>query len=361
MKKEKIIILMLSILILFADMNVYAHPGRTDSRGCHTCRTNCEKWGLSYGQYHCHNGGSGTSSSRSNSTGTTYIKSSDATLSSVKVDGANITIDNVMNYTTINKNPKIVAVPTSKKSTIEIMNNENLTHGVNQIIIKVTAENSNTKQYKLNIDIVNSDATLKSIKINNKNIDISDIMNYTTTNDIIKLDVSACDIYAKIKSKQIYNLELGNNEITIDVQAEDNQTTKQYILNVVREKNISDNTDIFMYINNNKVIFNNYESNTIYLSSKTTELNIKYELADKNAKIDLDYDKFIKTGNKKIKFTVIAENGKRQEYIVNIHKNSKLEEILHTLLRLGIIIATIFCIYILIKKGQHRKLFQNKK
>jgi len=31
-----------------------AHPGRTDSSGCHTCRTNCPSWGLSYGEYHCH-------------------------------------------------------------------------------------------------------------------------------------------------------------------------------------------------------------------------------------------------------------------------------------------------------------------
>lgn len=32
-----------------------AHPGNTDSSGCHTCRTNCPSWGLSYGEYHCHN------------------------------------------------------------------------------------------------------------------------------------------------------------------------------------------------------------------------------------------------------------------------------------------------------------------
>lgn len=32
-----------------------AHPGRTDSSGCHTCRTNCSSWGLSSGEYHCHN------------------------------------------------------------------------------------------------------------------------------------------------------------------------------------------------------------------------------------------------------------------------------------------------------------------
>lgn len=34
---------------------VLAHPGRTDAYGCHTCRTNCAKWGLSTGEYHCHN------------------------------------------------------------------------------------------------------------------------------------------------------------------------------------------------------------------------------------------------------------------------------------------------------------------
>jgi len=36
---------------------VYAHPGNTDSSGGHTCRTNCESWGYSYGEYHYHGGG----------------------------------------------------------------------------------------------------------------------------------------------------------------------------------------------------------------------------------------------------------------------------------------------------------------
>ena len=38
-----------------------AHPGRTDSSGGHTCRTNCESYGLDYGEYHYHNGGGGSS------------------------------------------------------------------------------------------------------------------------------------------------------------------------------------------------------------------------------------------------------------------------------------------------------------
>lgn len=49
----------LKVLILVATLislpqPSFAHPGRTDSSGCHTCRTNCPDWGLSYNEYHCH-------------------------------------------------------------------------------------------------------------------------------------------------------------------------------------------------------------------------------------------------------------------------------------------------------------------
>lgn len=53
-----------------------AHPGRTDSNGGHTCRTNCEKWGLEYGEYHYHNGGSKSSSKKSSSSNSSKSSSS---------------------------------------------------------------------------------------------------------------------------------------------------------------------------------------------------------------------------------------------------------------------------------------------
>jgi hypothetical protein len=56
----------------------YAHPGRTDSNGGHTCRTNCGSWGLSTGEYHYHNGG-GTTSSNSTSSRSTNINDKDCT------------------------------------------------------------------------------------------------------------------------------------------------------------------------------------------------------------------------------------------------------------------------------------------
>ena len=67
-KLKKFIFLVTSILLIFISQEVKAHPGNTDSFGKHTCRTNCETWGLEYGEYHGHNGSDGSSTSSSSST-----------------------------------------------------------------------------------------------------------------------------------------------------------------------------------------------------------------------------------------------------------------------------------------------------
>lgn len=53
--------------LLISSTPVLAHPGRTDSSGYHTCRTNCPSYGLDYGEYHTH-----TSSRSRNSYSNTY-------------------------------------------------------------------------------------------------------------------------------------------------------------------------------------------------------------------------------------------------------------------------------------------------
>jgi len=62
--------LIISAFLLFtAIVNpVHAHPGRTDSIGGHTCRTNCASWGYGQGEYHYHGG----ESASGESTGSTY-------------------------------------------------------------------------------------------------------------------------------------------------------------------------------------------------------------------------------------------------------------------------------------------------
>jgi endonuclease YncB( thermonuclease family) len=64
----KITLPLIVLLFVFTVNSTEAHPGRTDSSGGHTCRTNCDSWGYSTGEYHSHGGGG----SSSGSTGGSY-------------------------------------------------------------------------------------------------------------------------------------------------------------------------------------------------------------------------------------------------------------------------------------------------
>ena len=47
------LMLSLFMVLLFPPL-IFAHPGRTDSNGCHVCRSNCAKWDVEKGVKHCH-------------------------------------------------------------------------------------------------------------------------------------------------------------------------------------------------------------------------------------------------------------------------------------------------------------------
>jgi len=46
--------LILIIFLTLTPFSVFAHPGKTDAKGCHVCKSNCEKWSLEKDQNHCH-------------------------------------------------------------------------------------------------------------------------------------------------------------------------------------------------------------------------------------------------------------------------------------------------------------------
>ncbi|MGX1983932.1 nuclease-like protein [Thermolongibacillus altinsuensis] len=52
---RKFLTIALSFFMLFEFVtSTFAHPGKLDKNGGHTCHTNCEKYGLKKGQYHYH-------------------------------------------------------------------------------------------------------------------------------------------------------------------------------------------------------------------------------------------------------------------------------------------------------------------
>lgn len=152
---KKIIFLLTIGVLCFVNINeVNAHSGRTDSSGCHTCKTNCAQWGLNDNEYHCHSGNTYTnskgqtfysdgtiiSSTNDSNTQTVVSKSSDNTIKSVKINNEQIDINNNMEYKTKEDMATIEVVLNDVNASAEYDKKKNLIIGNNSIIIKVKAD-----------------------------------------------------------------------------------------------------------------------------------------------------------------------------------------------------------------------------
>lgn len=281
--KFKLICVVLLCFLLITPNKVEAHPGRTDANGCHYCRTNCAKWGLSDGQYHCHNGG-GYNSSSSNSYNSTSSYGSTS--------------------------PSNYSQPAPPKS---------------------------------------SDNTLKSVKIDGEEIVVADRMQYETNKMNVTISVETNDSNATTDADDGY-LVVGENNINITVTAEDG-SKKDYILTI---KRLSDNTNIKIKIDGEEIEFVNNKA-SVMVSSNTKKLDYKYELEDKNAKVEITGDKDLEYGDNIVKFTVTAEDGTEEVYELTVDKSTKAEEVISGVLSVGLIGGAGYGIYHAVKKKKGKK------
>ena len=281
--KFKLICVVLLCFLLITPNKVEAHPSRTDANGCHYCRTNCAKWGLSDGQYHCHNGG-GYNSSSSNSYNSTSSYGSTS--------------------------PSNYSQPAPPKS---------------------------------------SDNTLKSVKIDGEEIVVADRMQYETNKMNVTISVETNDSNATTDIDDGY-LVVGENNINITVTAEDG-SKKDYILTI---KRLSDNTNIKIKIDGEEIEFVNNKA-SVMVSSNTKKLDYKYELEDKNAKVEITGDKDLEYGDNIVKFTVTAEDGTEEVYELTVDKSTKAEEVISGVLSVGLIGGAGYGIYHAVKKKKGKK------
>lgn len=243
MKRKLCLGLMVICCLPLLIEEVDAHPGRTDSNGCHTCRTNCGKWGLSTGQYHCHNGGTSSSSSLSKSSSSSSsekntggvaapkVKSKDNTLKSISINGQNVEVLDTIEYETFDEKVEISVETNDKNASYEI-ENRNLVVGPNNLSITVKAEDGSVKKYYLSIErkSLSSDTGI-FVYVNEK---IVEFENNKATVELEKNEkLNYRYVLKDAKSKAIVKK---NDDIVIfEVTAEDG-TIESYQLSIERSK-----------------------------------------------------------------------------------------------------------------------------
>lgn len=237
--KKKIKRLIMIMIVALSPLYVEAHPGRTDSNGCHTCRTNCAKWGLRYGQYHCHGKTNSNTSGNTSKTTTTKVLDSNKNIKSISIDNTNIEVKDTMEYKTYNIINNIDIILESTKSKYEISNYSNLSIGDNNIKITVTSEDNTSKEYNLNIKYL-EEPNISSISINNDNIDINDYMEYHTTLDSVNINTLS---NSKVEYDSDIKLKDGINNVELKLLDSNDNVYKTYTLSIVKDSISSSNDD----------------------------------------------------------------------------------------------------------------------
>lgn len=174
-------------------------------------------------------------------------------------------------------------------------------------------------------------------------------MQYETNKMSVIILVETTDSKASADVDDGY-LVVGENNINITVTAEDG-SKKDYILTI---KRLSDNTNIKIKIDGEEIEFVNNKA-SVMVSSNTKKLDYKYELEDKNAKVEITGDKDLEYGDNIVKFTVTAEDGTEEVYELTVDKSTKAEEVISGVLSVELIGGAGYGIYHAVKKKKGKK------
>lgn len=167
-----------------------------------------------------------------------------------------------------------------------------------------------------------ADTSIKKITIDDIDIPISDNMEYSTTEENVEILVVLSDEKAAVNYQKNPNLVIGENIIDIKVTAE-NGKIKEYKLYITREKILSDNKNIKVFIDSEEVKFNSFESDVIDIDNDVDKLDISYELEDSNATAEITGNESLKVGYNEIIVSVVAENGEKQDYTIVVNKEDE--------------------------------------
>ena len=241
---------------------------------------------------------------------------------------------------------------------------EKLNEGNNKILIKVISESGSERVYTLNITrALSGNNTLKSLTVNNEDIKLVDgefVYHYEVETEVDEVVIKAVANEAKaiINLKDKYELEVGENEIDIDIVAPDGSRAS-YTLNITRKKILSDNSRLTnIKIVGYKIDFK--PENTLYnlrIKDEDEKLDIYTVPEDSYAEVNIEGNENLVDGSI-IKINVRAEDGTYTRYFINIEKSKK-----NTLIPIIIAIIiltglTALCIMMIIKR---RKRDEEKK
>ncbi len=234
-----------------------------------------------------------------------------------------------------------------------------LNEGTNDVLIKVKAENGAETTYTIKITREkNDDATLKSLMLNDKEVELQkDVLLYNeyVNNDVVKATIKAeaTDSGATVQIDEIKELKEGINKVNITVISASGKKNI-YVLNIVRDKLISENSKLKkITIANHNIDFNsNVYEYVVNVDKDENKLDITVETDHPKAKYLIIGNKNLRN-NSVIKIKVTAEDDKTVSmYEIKINKNGEFNNFF-LIIPFAILLVIAFIVYGFIKKNKN--------
>lgn len=206
-----------------------------------------------------------------------------------------------------------------------------------------------------------NDVTLKSVTINQTNVQVKDEMTYQTYDSTANIEIIPNYQNAKVEYENTKELKIGNNKIEAKITTPGGMT-KTYVINIIRNKKLSNNNNIkTIKIDGKEYKFIDNEIKSIFITSNRKSLKINVKTEDKNAKVSIKGNDNLKTGDNKITITVTAENNDTKNYYINYSKSMFVTDIIGTAIGILILSSPIIIILIVLTiKNKKQNKYMNK-
>lgn len=216
---------------------------------------------------------------------------------------------------------------------------KSLKYGLNSFEIKVIAENTDTKVYKINItrnDVRSTNNYLKSVTLSSGTINFNKTTNFYTVNvdkNIDKLKITAALDDSKAKYVSGYGprevtLSPGNNTVYIKVENEKNEQ-RTYTFNINRDDGRDSEAMLkSLDVNLGEINFKPDKLNyTLSVEYKKQKIKIDAKAKSDKAKVTIVGDTNLKVGKNVFKINVQAENGAKVTYTLTVTRKKEGESL----------------------------------
>lgn len=212
-----------------------------------------------------------------------------------------------------------------------------------QIILQVMSEAGETRDYKIIISQeIDNNAYLSNIEISNKEYALQfnkETLEYEleVKSSVEQLIITGTpeSIGAKVTRNGKKNLDYGENEIILNVLAEDGITQKDYVIKITRKEEPNISNYLISITTDKGELIPQFEKTNLYydidVSYEVTEININATKEDESAALVGDGKYKLDIGENYIYLEVTTQEGGTRTYTICVNRNESTESRLERL------------------------------